>query len=113
MAQLLPDGFDDLETWAVEWAMSTQNTRWDKRLKSTAEELIAFYSAIQPKLERILDHVDTFEVGKLPEQSARLYALAMMVAEIAPNVELYAADPNVPHSFEEKRLICVQGNDPC
>ena len=111
MAQLLPDGFEQLETWAVDWAMPTQNTRWDKRLASSAEELKAFYAAIQPHLETILAHVDEFAVGELPEQSARLYAMAMMLAEIAPNVELYDGDPNVPHSFEEKRFIAVHGND--
>lgn len=111
MAQLLPEGFESLETWANEWAMSTQNTRWDKRLASTREELIAFYQAVQPHLEEILEHADKFEIGKLPEQSARLYALALMVAEIAPNVELYDGDPNVPHSFEEKCFIAVHGND--
>ena len=111
MAQLLPDGFDDLGTWAVGWAMPTQNSRWDKRLSSSREELIAFYDAVQPNLERILEHADKFEIGKLPEQSARLYDLALMVAEIAPNVELYGGDPDVPHSFEEKRFIAVHGDD--
>jgi hypothetical protein len=111
MAQLLPDGFDDLETWAVDWAMPTQNTRWDKRLSSTREELIAFYKALQPRLESILKHVDEYEIGKLPEQSGRLYAMALMMAEIAPNVELYDGDPDVPHSFDEKRFIAVQGDE--
>ncbi|MFT5351447.1 MAG: hypothetical protein ACI909_001794 [Planctomycetota bacterium] len=111
MAQLLPEGFEHLETWAVEWAMATQNMRWDKRLKSSREDLIAFYQAIQPELERILDHADKFEIGKLPEQSARLYDMGLMVAEIAPNVELYDGDPNVPHSFDEKRFIAVNGNE--
>jgi hypothetical protein len=111
VAHLLPEGFETLETWASEWAMSTQNTRWDKRLASTREELIAFYQAVQPHLEEILEHADKFEIGELPEQSARLYALALMVAEIAPNVELYDGDPNVPFSFEEKRFIAVHGND--
>ncbi len=111
MAQLLPAGFEGLESWAVDWAMPSQNMRWDKRLQSNREELIAFYKAIQPHLEEILTHADKFEIGKLPEQSARLYALALMVAEIAPNVELYDGDPDVPFSFEEKRFIAVHGDD--
>lgn len=112
MSQLLPEGFEHLETWANEWAMPTQNMRWDKRLSSTSEELIAFYNAIQPSLEKILEHADGFELGRLPEKSARLYDIALMLAEIAPNVELYQGDPNVPHSFEERRFIAVHGNDP-
>ena len=112
MTQLLPAGFEDLETWVADWAMPTQNTRWDKRLASTREELKAFYNAIQPRVEAILEHADKFEIGHLPESSARLYDLALMLAEIAPNVELYDGNPRVPHSFEEKRMIAVHGNDP-
>ena len=111
MAQLLPDGFAELETWASEWAKPTQNTRWDKRLASTRGNLIAFYEAVLPYLERILQHVDEYPLGELPEASARLFDLALMHAEIAPNVELYDGDPNVPHSFEEKRFIAVHGDD--
>ncbi len=109
--KLLPQGFEELETWAGAWALPTQNIRWDKRLASTREELKAFYNAVVPYLERILDHVDKYPLGGLPEQSARLFDLALMHAEIAPNVELYDGDPNVPHSFEEKRFIAVHGND--
>ena len=109
--KLLPPGFEELETWAGAWALPTQNTRWDKRLASTREELKAFYNAVLPHLERILDHVDEYALGKLPEHSATLFDLALMHAEIAPNVELYDGDPNVPHSFEEKRFIAVHGDD--
>lgn len=111
MAQLLPDEFAPLETWAADWAMATQNQRWDKRLDSSGAEITAFYHAILPWLERILAHADQFPLGSLPEDSARLFDLALMHAEIAPNVELYMSDPNVPHSFDEKRFIAVHGNN--
>ena len=111
MPKQLPEGFAELETWASEWALPTQNTRWDKRLASTREELFTFYNAVLPHLEPILDHVDQYPLGELPAQSARLFDLALMHAEIAPNVELYDGDPNVPHSYEEKRFIAVHGND--
>ena len=110
--KLLPEKFEELETWAGGWSLPTQNSRWDKRLASTREELIAFYNAVLPHLERILEHVDQYPLGELPERSRRLFDLALMHAEIAPNVELYNGDPNVPHSFAEKRFIAVHGNDP-
>ena len=111
MSTLLPEGFAELETWANEWALPTQNSRWDKRLASTREELIAFYNAVLLHLARILDHVDQYPLGELSERSARLFDLALMHAEIAPNVELYGGAPDVPHSYEEKRFIAVQGDD--
>ncbi len=112
MANRLPEGFEALETWAVDWALATHNERWDQRLRSTREDLRAFYDAILPWLERILDHADRFPLGELPPASARLFDLALMHAEIAPNVELYQCDPHVPHSFEERRFIAAHGDDP-
>ena len=111
MGALLPDGFEDLETWASDWALATQNERWNKRLESSADDLNAYYTAILPWLERILAHADQYPLGELPEAAGRLFDLALMHAEIAPNVELYSSDPHVPHSFEERRFIAVHGND--
>ncbi len=112
MKGLLPGGFEDLEELVTDWAMPTQNMRWDRRLASSREELISFHEALLPRLEEILDHVDRFEIGQLPEDSARLFDLALMLAEISPNVELYDGEPNVPHSFEERRFVAVHGDDP-
>ena len=106
----LPRGFEHLESWTEDWALATQNERWDKRLASTREELQAFYAALLPDLEAILDHVDRYPLGELPPASARLFFLALMHAEIAPNVELYGGDPAVPYSFEERRFIAVHGD---
>ena len=111
MNRILPEGFKDLEGWVQEWAQSTQNARWDKRLRSSKEDIRAFYSAIQPRLESILEYCDQYPLGELSDEAARLYDLALMAAEIAPNVEFYGGDPNVPHSFEERRFIAVHGEN--
>ena len=105
----LPAGFEALQSWVADWSLATQNARWDKRLESTPEEIEAFYRALVPRLEEILDYVDGFALGELPEEGARLYHLALMLAEVAPNVELYGGDPNVPHSFEERRFLAAHG----
>jgi len=42
----------------------------------------------------------------------RLYYMSLALAEIAPHIELYRGDPNVPHSFEEERFIAVNGQQP-
>lgn len=111
MRRILPEGFEHLENWVQEWAQSTQNARWDKRLRSSKEDIRAFYDAIQPELERILEYCDKFPLGELPDEAARLFDLALMAAEIAPNVELYGGDPKVPHAFEERRFIAVHGDN--
>ncbi len=110
MSGVLPAGFEALESWVTEWAQPTENRRYDKRLRSTKEDLQGFYAALQPELVRILDYCDRYPIGELPEDAARLYDLAMMLAEIAPNVELYKGQPGVPHAFDERRFIARHGN---
>ncbi|NNL85920.1 MAG: hypothetical protein HKP27_09720 [Myxococcales bacterium] len=109
MSARLPEGFGDLEVWVSEWSLATQDERWDKRLRSSAEELQAFYHALLPYLPAILDYVDAYPLGELPETAERLFNLAMTLAEVAPNVELYGGAPDVPHSFEERRFIAAHG----
>ena len=110
MAQQLPPEFATLETWVQDWSLPTQNQRWDKRLASSKEELVAFYDAVLPHLEAILDAADEYPLGEMPDVVSQLFNLSMMLAEIAPNVELYRGEPGVPYSFEERRFIAVQGD---
>jgi hypothetical protein len=110
MSKSLPDGFESLEKW-VDWALSTESERWDKRLNSTKEDILAFYSAAQPELERILNYCDRFPLGRLPEKVDRLFDLSLMLAEIACSAEYYGGNPRVPYSFEERRLIPVHGEN--
>jgi hypothetical protein len=90
--------------------LATQNERQKKRVNSSTGELQAFYSAMLPRLEEILSHVDKFPLNELPADSFRLFTLAMSMAEIAPHIELYKGDPKVPHSFDESRFVAEHGD---
>ena len=46
---------------------------------------------------------------ELPPDPQRLFYLAFALAEVAPHIELYRGDPNVPHSFDEERFIAAHG----
>lgn len=110
MSPTLPDKFKDLEYLVTDWALATQNERQKKRARSTTGELQAYYDALVPHLEPILEHVDRYPLGELPPDAERLFFLALMLAEIAPHIELYGGDPNVPYSFEEERFVAVHGD---
>jgi hypothetical protein len=109
MSTSLPAAFASLEPFAAEWAMATQNGRQAKRLASSAADLRKFYDAMLPHIEAVLDLADTFPVGQMSAQVEQLFFMALMLAEISPNVELYGGQPGVPHSFEEPRMIAVHG----
>lgn len=105
MSQRLPNGFAELEDLVEEWALPTEYQCQQKRLSSSPHELSAVYKKIQPRLEEILDHVDEFPVGEIPFESYNLFCLAMILAEIAPHIELYGSNPGVPYAFEETRFV--------
>ena len=110
MSASLPKKFVDLEYLVPEWALATQNERETRRARSTKGELQALYDALAPQLDAILEHVDQHPLGEMPPDAERLFFLALMLAEIAPHVELYSGDPNVPHSFDESRFVAVHGD---
>jgi hypothetical protein len=109
MSAQLPKEFADLEPLVEGWALPTQDERQTKRRTSTSAELQAFYDAMVPHLSDILAHVDNFPLGELPEDSLRLFYLSLALAEVAPHIELYGGDTNVPHSFEEERFVASHG----
>lgn len=111
MSNSLPNGFETLEPIAEAWGLPTQDARQAKRRESDTATLQAFYDAVVPHLADILAHVDEFPLGELPPESMRLFYISLALAEVAPHIELYRGDPNVPYSFEEERFVAVHGTD--
>ncbi len=109
MPGLLPETFHDLEPFAADWCLETQDERHRKRRSSTPEQLRSFYAAIFPRISEILKEVDRFPIGQIPESHRPLFSLALSLTEVAPNVELYAGSPAVPHAFEESRMKARHG----
>lgn len=109
MEQCLPKGFEMLEPLVAQWSILTQNERQQRRICSSRGELRYFYDNVLPKLPAILKHVDLFPLGELAPASTRLFALALSLAEVAPHIELYGGNPNVPHSFDESRFVAEHG----
>ncbi len=111
MSGILPENYQDLEPFAADWCLDTQDARQRKRRASTPEELRSFYAAIMPRISDILEEVDRFPVGQIPTSHRPLFSLALSLTEVAPNVELYAGSPAVPHAFEESRMKARHGNE--
>ena len=110
--QLLPEGFQILEPLVGDWALPTQTEREARRLASNPAELQSVYDALFPHISKIMEEVDKFPMGKLPEAHGRLFSLALALAEIAPNVELYKGDVRVTNDFDERRFNPRHGAHP-
>ena len=97
--------FEALTPFMEKWARPTEYERADARRSSSSQELKAFYDASVPHLANILNKVDEYPVGQIPDAVKPLFYIALSIAEIAPNVEFYDNSPGIPFSFEEGRLI--------
>lgn len=110
MAVKLPAKFKDLEPLAQKWSLATQNLRQKIRREATPEELKTFYDTMLPRLEEALNLSDQHPLGKMPEDVANLFYMALSMAEVAPHIELYGGRPDVPYSFEETRFVALHGD---
>ncbi len=103
--------FSGLAPFVDAWSLATEDERRAKRKSSTKEELQAFYNAMLPELEKILDLADQYPKGKMPPEVDTYFFMALSLAEVAPHIELYSGNPNVPFSFTEERFIALHGQD--
>ncbi len=101
---LLPAQFHDLEHWAAMWALPTEAARSRRRVTSEYHDLEAFYHALLPRMEAVLEYLKAFPAGgDLPAPAMRLMDLGCAFMEVAPAVELFK-QPRVPDGFEAERF---------
>jgi hypothetical protein len=92
----LPESFADLAPFS-DWILETWRERYDKRLASTMAELQAFYDAMMPRLDEIIEYCDRFELDDLPDEARHLMQLVFALSEASLPVEAWR-QPRVPDS---------------
>ncbi|MBY0510279.1 MAG: hypothetical protein K2P94_09005 [Rhodospirillaceae bacterium] len=100
-----PPEFSDLEPFAAKWAKATEDDRAAARRSATPAELQSFYDAALRRLPEILKRVDAYPLGEIEGKDQPLFHLALSLTEVAPHVEFYKCDPNVPYAFKETRMF--------
>ena len=64
--------------------------------------------AEQPR-QGLVDYLDGYQPGALPESALPLYHLALAFAEASPHNELYDCSNTVPNSFAAHRFVAAHG----
>lgn len=100
---LLPSDFHDLEHWAARWALPTEATRNRMRVNSEYHQVEAFYQALLPRMEAVLDYLQKFSTDALPAPVQQLMYLGCAFMEVAPAVELFK-EPRVTDGFAPERF---------
>jgi hypothetical protein len=89
----LPAGFEELGPWASIWSLPTETDRNRKHLSSSMREVKAFYDAVLPRLDDILEHLRLLEANGKPKsiaaESKNLFYLSLSLAEVSQSVEIH------------------------
>jgi hypothetical protein len=105
VTQLLPKEFADLEPFATDWCLPTQEARYEKRLASSMAEIQAFYDAITPRAEAAMAHLDQYSLDDMPREALKLMHLLFSMIMVSFPVEVWR-QPRIPDSGAS-RLDCV------
>ncbi len=105
-ASRLPKGFAALERWLDDWVLADSSARLDKRMRSSLEELRAFYDGMLPHAEAALAYLAQRRLGELDEAEERLLKLMLSLAEVGPAIEWYGTG-NYPDAFDPKRFPLI------
>jgi hypothetical protein len=100
MSQSLPPGFEFLEPFAATWGdLNTQSERYLQRQSLPYAALLAFHTALAPRLEAVFQHLDKFPKDALPAEEARLFRTVLGMTEASQAVEVFgqARVPNAPY----------------
>lgn len=106
MADQLPGAFADLERFVPVWAVSSMRERLALRVESSPENRLAFYQAMTPRAEAILDHLNMFDLDALPEGCERLLSLMLTLAEISMTEEVMGQSVEAIHA-QSNRIMHV------
>jgi len=100
----LPAGFDDLEP-LLDWNLATMPERLERRMGASMEDLDAFYQALLPRMDAILEYLaDVSTTNDMDEGSATLLNLSKSLAEVAPAVEQFF-EPTISYGYQMDRFI--------
>ncbi len=89
MTALLPEAFADLEPHAATWCLATEAERWEQRMASSMDQLMAFYDAAFPRLEAAIEHCDRYPLADLPPDAEHLLQLVHSLVLVAMAVEIF------------------------
>lgn len=99
----LPKSFAALEPF-LDWALESERERIDRRLECSMDEIGAFYDAMIPVIDEVLDHLDKYWGEDMPAPERRLYLLALSLVEVSPVVELHERRES-GHACDPRRFV--------
>ncbi len=86
---MLPAAFSDLEPYAPTWADPSINSRYEKRLRHSYEELQEFYDAIVPRGDAILEYLDQWALDEMPDDAMNLLWMLLSLSAVSFAIDVF------------------------
>jgi len=87
-APALDTEFADLQPWAEAWAIRTEAERLAARAGADYAQLHAFYDALAPRMDAIIEHLNATPMPRFSPAQRSLFHLAQSFFEASLSVEL-------------------------
>ena len=100
----LPQEFADLERFAGEWALATEEERYFKLLATGMAALREFFDAMLPRAPAMIEFLSRFSSNGMPDDVQRLYDLLLTFVESAHPIELDWKTTNIEFTLAADRL---------
>lgn len=106
---LLEARFSDLDRWVDKWSLETEAERFAHRVHADYADITAFYEALAPRMDEIIDHLNTAPLDGLSAEQKRLYHLAQSFFEAAVAVEMLQEPDEATMLPPERMRIDIDG----
>ena len=86
---MLPKDFADLEPFAADWSLATEQERQAKRQAASMDEIRALYDAVTARAEAALTYLDQYALDDLPDEALNLMRLIFSWQTVSFAVECW------------------------
>ncbi|MEH6503267.1 MAG: hypothetical protein V7682_05115 [Cycloclasticus sp.] len=103
----LPNKFEGLSKFVAEWALDTEQARFDKRTSGKVEEIKFFYDAIIQQMPDIMAYLKDKEVEPSEQEDKNLLNMAMSCVEVSRIFEVWNQLDVRSDYLDPKRMTCL------
>ena len=102
---MLPAKFAELQRFVPEWALKSEQARYEKLAASDIPALRQFYDAMLPRMDEMIVYLDALPLNAMPPDAALLFDLALTFMETAHPIELKWPITDIEDKFPADRFI--------
>lgn len=107
MNNTLPEGFKALRQFVPDWALDTEQARFEKRLNTPYEVINTFYEAIIPLMPDIMSYLKHKPVSSDVQCDRNLMFLALSCVEVSRIFEVWGQQDVRADYFDPSRISCT------